>query len=106
MRQNVSKRLKARQMCVDDDDEGNLEKTSLINCGIAVNKMDTYVPPQPRIRNPDSYTNFLANVYATILAKLTFLYLICRLQRLAKRNEDGSEMAYSSAKFFEASCVS
>ena len=32
MRQNVSKRLKARQMCVDDDDKCNLEKTSLINC--------------------------------------------------------------------------
>ena len=77
-----------------------------INCGIAVNKMDSYVPPQPRIRNPDSYTNFLANVYAINLAKLTFLYLICRLQRLTKRNEDGSELAYSSAKFFEASCVS
>ena len=34
MRQNASKRLKARQMCVDDDDDNecNLEKTSLINC--------------------------------------------------------------------------
>ena len=34
VRQNVSKRLKARQICVDDDDddECNLEKTSLINC--------------------------------------------------------------------------
>ena len=31
VRQNVSKRLKARQMCVDDDDECNLEKTSLID---------------------------------------------------------------------------
>ena len=31
MRENVSKRLKARQMCVDDDDECNLEKTPLIN---------------------------------------------------------------------------
>ena len=30
VRQNVSKRLKARQMSVDD--ECNLEKTSLINC--------------------------------------------------------------------------
>ena len=30
MRQNVSKRLKARHMCVDDDDECNVEKTSLI----------------------------------------------------------------------------
>ena len=33
VRQNVSKRLKARQICVDDDDKCNLEKAStLINC--------------------------------------------------------------------------
>ena len=33
VRQNVSKRLKARQICVDDDDEDVIsKKTSLINC--------------------------------------------------------------------------
>ena len=33
VRQNVSKRLKARQMCGDDDDENAIsKKTSLINC--------------------------------------------------------------------------
>ena len=33
-RQNLSKRLKARQMCIDDDDERkcDLKKTALINC--------------------------------------------------------------------------
>lgn len=46
--------------------------------------MDTYAPRQPRIRNPDSYTNFLVKIYATNLAKLTVFDLICRLLRLAK----------------------
>ena len=34
VRQNVSKRLKARQMCGDDDDDENAisKRTSLINC--------------------------------------------------------------------------
>ena len=35
-----------------------------------------------------------------------FFNLICRLLRLEKRSEDGSEMASSSTKLFEASCAS
>ena len=70
------------------------------------NKMATYVPFQPRIQNPDSCRNFLAKIYATNLAELTFFNLICRLLRLEKRSEDGSEMASSSTKLFEASCAS
>ena len=68
--------------------------------------MATYVPSQPRIQNPDSCRNFLAKIYATNLAELTFFNLICRLLRLEKRSEDGSEMASSSTKLFEASCAS
>ena len=68
--------------------------------------MATYVPSQPRIQNPDSCRNFLAKIYATNLAELTFFDLICRLLRLEKRSEDGSEMASSSTKLFEASCAS
>ena len=30
---------------------------------LVLNKMNMYVTPQPRIRNPDSYTNFLAEIY-------------------------------------------
>ena len=48
---------------------------------------------------------FFAKIYATNLAELTFFNLICRLLRLEKRSEDGSEMA-SSTKLFEASCAS
>ena len=65
-----------------------------------------YVPSQPRIPNPDSRRNFLAKIYATNLAELTFFNLICRLLRLEKQSEDGSEMASSSTKLFEASCAS
>ena len=65
-----------------------------------------YVPSQPRIPNPDSRRNFLAKIYATNLAELTFFNLICRLLRLEKRSEDGSEMASSSTKLFGASCAS
>ena len=64
--------------------------------------MATYVPSQPRIQNPDSCRNFLA----TNLAEMTFFNMICRLLRLEKRSEDGSEMASSSTKLFEASCAS
>ena len=67
--------------------------------------MATYLPSQPRIQNPHSCWNFFAKIYATNLAELTFFNLICRLLRLEKRNEDGSEMASSSTKLFEASCV-
>ena len=35
--------------------------------------MATYVPSQSRIQNPDSCRNFLAKIYATNLAELTFL---------------------------------
>ena len=70
------------------------------------NKMATYVPSQPRIRNPDSYRSFLAEIYVTKLAELTFFDLICRLVRLAEQREDGSEMASSSTKLFKASCAS
>ena len=52
------------------------------------------------------HVNFLAKIYATNLAELTFLNLICRLLRLGKRSEDGSEMASSSTQLFEASCAS
>ena len=65
-----------------------------------------YVPSQPRIPNPDSRRNFLAKIYAANLAELTFFNLIRGLLRLAKRSEDGSEMASSSTKLFEAFCVS
>ena len=61
--------------------------------------MATYVPPQHRIQNPDSYTNFLAKSYATNLAELTFFNLTCRLLRLEKRSEDGSKMASSSTNY-------
>ena len=73
-----------------------------------LNKRIKYVPPQPRIPNPDSYRNFLAKIYATNLqlAELTFFSLICRLLRLEQRSQDGSEMASSSTKLFEASCAS
>ena len=67
--------------------------------------MAPYVPSQPRIQSPDSCRNFLAKIYATNLAELTFFNMICRLLRLEKRSEDGSEMA-SSTKLFEASCAS
>ena len=46
------------------------------------------------------HVNFLAKIYATNLAELTFFNLICRLLRLGKRSEDGSEMAASSTKLF------
>ena len=42
----------------------------------------------------------------TNVAELTFFDLICRLLRLEKRSEDGSEMASSSTKLFGASCAS
>ena len=68
--------------------------------------MDTYVPSQPKIQNPDSWRNFLAKIYATNLAELTFFNLVCRLLKMEKRSEDGSEMASSSTKLFKASCAS
>ena len=69
--------------------------------------MAPYVPSQPRIQSPDSCGNFLAKIYATNLAELTFFKLIYRLLRLEKRSDsDGSEMASSSTKLFEASCAS
>ena len=68
--------------------------------------MAPYVPSQPRIQNPDSCRNFLAKISATNLAELTFFNMICRLLRLEKRSEDGSKMASSSTKLFEASCAS
>ena len=40
------------------------------------------------------------------LGRVDFFNLICRLLRLEKRSEDGSEMASSSTKLFEASCAS
>ena len=52
------------------------------------------------------HVNCLAKIYATNLAELTFLNLICRLLRLGKRSEDASEMASSSTQLFEASCAS
>ena len=54
--------------------------------------MDTYVPSQPKIQNPDSWRNFLAKIYATNLAELTFFNLVCRLLRMEKRSEDGSDL--------------
>ena len=69
--------------------------------------MATYIPSQPRIQNPDSCRNFLAKIYATNLAELTFFNLdYAKLLRLEKRSKDGSEMASSSTKLFEASCAS
>ena len=82
-----------------------LQKTWVL-VALVLNKMATYVPSQPRIRNPDSYRSFLAEIYVTKLAELTFFDLICRLVRLAEQREDGSEMASSSTKLFEASCPS
>ena len=69
--------------------------------------MATYVPSQPRIQNPDSCRNFLAKMYAANLAELTFFNLdYAKLLRLEKRSKDGSEIAFSSTKLFEASCAS
>ena len=36
---------------------------TLVFIALVLSKVDTYVPPQPRIRNTDSYTNFLAKIY-------------------------------------------
>ena len=36
--------------------------------------MATYVPSQPRIQKPDSRRNFIAKIYATNLAELTFFF--------------------------------
>ena len=54
--------------------------------------MDTYVPSQPKIQNPDSCRNFLAKIYATNFAELTFFNLVCRLLRMEKRSEDGLDL--------------
>ena len=63
--------------------------------------MATYVPSQPKIQNPDSRRNFLAKIYATNLAELTFFFemQVTELKRRWIRRA-------SSTKLFEASCAS
>ena len=101
VRQNLSKRLKARQMCVDDERKCNLKKNSLINCtGHPIMHRTPKTYQGLRSRTSNAIRRLCISILFVSCSQITFKLDIFSIERIHSRGQHPSKFMGTREIFY------